>query len=191
MTTPRVGDRVRIERDETRRPCTGTWPQFRGRAGTVVEINHDRKRAHLTQSGVVFGATRRRPDGSLTGNGVTWFKRWEMRALAAESHAERGGATRPVEGHPPSEDPRFSSDDGDARMTSDSTKARVGGDLGRRMSLRPPPSRGTLVMSLKPDPDSAWGGGGAGGISAEQDMILHLADVVGGAAGGACPAATR
>jgi ribosomal protein L21E len=34
-----VGDRVKIQRDETRYPSKGTWPQFRGKTGTVVEIN--------------------------------------------------------------------------------------------------------------------------------------------------------
>lgn len=29
-----IGDRVRIERNETRYPSKGTWPQFRGRTGT-------------------------------------------------------------------------------------------------------------------------------------------------------------
>lgn len=48
-----VGDRVRIERDETRHPSRGTWPWFRGKTGTVVEINRDRKRPHLTEYGVV------------------------------------------------------------------------------------------------------------------------------------------
>jgi len=59
---PRVADRVRIERDETGHPCKGTWPQFRGRTGTVVEINHDRKRPHLTEWAAVLasGPTERR-----------------------------------------------------------------------------------------------------------------------------------
>ena len=57
-----VADRVRIERDETGHPCKGTWPQFRGRTGTVVEINHDRKRPHLTEWAAVLasGPTERR-----------------------------------------------------------------------------------------------------------------------------------
>jgi ribosomal protein L21E len=42
-----LGDRVRIERDEIRYPSKGTWPQFRGRTGTVVEVNAD-------EYGVVF-----------------------------------------------------------------------------------------------------------------------------------------
>lgn len=92
---PRVGERVRIERDETRYPLRGTWPQFRGRAGTVVAINADRERPHLTEYGVVFGATRRRPNGSLAGSGTvtTWFKVHEITsALAAESDAEHSPA---------------------------------------------------------------------------------------------------
>jgi hypothetical protein len=90
MTAPEVGDRVRIERDETRHPSRGTWAQFRGRTGTIIEINTDTKRPHLTEYGVVFGATRRRPDGSLTGHAVTWFKSEEMCALAPERHPQRG-----------------------------------------------------------------------------------------------------
>ena len=34
-----VGDRVRIQRDETRYPSKGTWPHFRDKTGTVVEFN--------------------------------------------------------------------------------------------------------------------------------------------------------
>jgi hypothetical protein len=77
-----VGDRVRIERDETRYPSQGTWPQFRNRTSTVVEINRDHKHPHLTEYGVVFGKTRRRPDGSLHGDDVTtWFKVYELRVI--------------------------------------------------------------------------------------------------------------
>jgi ribosomal protein L21E len=43
-----IGDRVRIERDETRYPSKGTWPRFRGKTGTVVEIN-------LGEYGVAIG----------------------------------------------------------------------------------------------------------------------------------------
>jgi hypothetical protein len=77
--TPHVGDRVWIERDETRHPSRGTWPQFRCRTGIVVEVNTDRARPHLTEYGVIFGATRRRPNGSLHGDDVvSWFKVYEM-----------------------------------------------------------------------------------------------------------------
>jgi hypothetical protein len=80
-----VGTRIRVERDETRYPSRGTWPQFRGKTGTVVEINRDRKRPHLTEYGVSFGKTRTRPDGSLHGDDtVTWFKVYEMAALASQ-----------------------------------------------------------------------------------------------------------
>jgi hypothetical protein len=93
--SPRVGDRVVIERDETRFPPKGTWPQFRGRKGTVVEVNRDRKHPHLTEYGLSFGPTRRRPDGSLHGDNVpTWFLLREIvviaTALAPESPAEGG-----------------------------------------------------------------------------------------------------
>ena len=33
-----IGDRVKIERDETRFWSKGTWPQFRGKTGTVVSL---------------------------------------------------------------------------------------------------------------------------------------------------------
>lgn len=79
-----VGDRARIERDETRYPSRGTWPWFRGKTGTVVEINRDRKRPHLTEYGVVFGAGR-----ALYRHGVTWFKPYELSTLAAVRPVEQ------------------------------------------------------------------------------------------------------
>jgi hypothetical protein len=91
--SPGVGDRVRIQRDETRYPSKGTWPQFRGRIGTVVEINRDRKRPHLTEYGVVFGKVRNpNKDGSIAmGSHTTWFKLYELRpvvGVAAQSAAD-------------------------------------------------------------------------------------------------------
>jgi hypothetical protein len=78
-----VGARVRIERDETRYPSRGTWPEFRGRVGVVVEIN-------AGEYGVIFGATRRRanrPVCAASGEAVTtWFRAYEIRAIC------RGGA---------------------------------------------------------------------------------------------------
>jgi hypothetical protein len=35
-----VGDRIRIERDEQLYPSRGTWPNYRGRTGTVVALNY-------------------------------------------------------------------------------------------------------------------------------------------------------
>jgi hypothetical protein len=93
-----IGDRVRIERDETRYPSKGTWPQFRGKTGTVVEINTDTKHPHLTEYGIVFGSTRRRPNGSLHGNGVTtWFKAYELAALAAVCPAGVRSPVAPID----------------------------------------------------------------------------------------------
>jgi hypothetical protein len=73
-----VGTRVRIERDETRYPSRGTWPRFRGKTGTIVEIN-------LGEYGVVFGKAYERSDRP----GVyryheppTWFQPYELRTLA-------------------------------------------------------------------------------------------------------------
>jgi hypothetical protein len=92
----KVGDRVRIERDETRHPSKGTWPQFRGRTGTVVEVNTDRGRPHLTEYGVVFIKATPRTDGRGGFNHsdvVTWFKAYEMQRVASERPA---GARLPV-----------------------------------------------------------------------------------------------
>lgn len=93
-----VGDRVRIQRDENRYPPKGTWPQFRGRTGTVVLANRDRVRPHLTEYGVVFGHTRRRDDGLAGSDIVTWFKRYEMTSLAPQLNADGRSALPAVDG---------------------------------------------------------------------------------------------
>ncbi len=61
-----VGSRVRIERDEKLYRSRGTWPQFRGKTGTVVSIN-------MGEFGVVFGKGRRNP---------TWFRAHEIRPIS-------------------------------------------------------------------------------------------------------------
>lgn len=89
----RAGDRVRIQRDENRYPSGGTWPQFRGRTGVVVQINPDHNRPHLTEYGVIFRAVPRDRAASQqrwwNGCDVVWFKRHEMHPLAS---------VRPVDG---------------------------------------------------------------------------------------------
>jgi hypothetical protein len=71
-----IGDRVRIERDEKLHPSTGTWLWFRGRNGTVVQLNDD-------EYGAIFGKVWERADrpGVLRWDGddvVTWFKAHEL-----------------------------------------------------------------------------------------------------------------
>lgn len=56
-TPIRVGTRVLIARDETRHPSKGSWPQFRGKTGTVIEIN--RAGGGATEYGIGFGKTVR------------------------------------------------------------------------------------------------------------------------------------
>ena len=92
---PHVGDRVRIERNETRYPSKGTWPEFRRKTGTIVEINVDRKRPYLTEYGVVLGKVRGKPTtfGSISNGHPVWFKAHELRDLATERHAERHNNT--------------------------------------------------------------------------------------------------
>lgn len=90
---PVVGDRVRVERDETRYPSKGTWPQFRGRTGTVVEINEDRKHPHLTEYGVSFGKftkapTSHRREFNWSAADVVWFKLYEIAPLASMRHVQ-------------------------------------------------------------------------------------------------------
>jgi hypothetical protein len=74
-----VGDRVRIERDETRYPPKGTWPQFRDKTGTIVEIN-------LGEYGVSFGKVWPRPDRPgvyrWSDASLTWFQPHELRVMA-------------------------------------------------------------------------------------------------------------
>jgi hypothetical protein len=94
---PCVGDRVRIERDEKFYPSRRTWPQFRGRTGTVVEINYDERYPHLTEWGVVFGNVKPRTERphlyQWSGDEpITWFKDYEIAAttsvLASQINAE-------------------------------------------------------------------------------------------------------
>jgi hypothetical protein len=90
MTTFNVGDYVRIERDETLYPSKVTWPQFRGNTGTVVEVNEDRKRPHLTEYGVCFrkvGPFPGRPGQLYRDGTTTWFKTYEL-FLTSVRHAE-------------------------------------------------------------------------------------------------------
>jgi hypothetical protein len=77
----KVGDKVRIERDETRHPSRGTWPQFRGKTGTVVEIN--RAGRGPTEYGVCFtkvspGGPRSKRAFTWDQASVAWFKRHEI-----------------------------------------------------------------------------------------------------------------
>jgi hypothetical protein len=95
--TPRVGDRVRVKRDETRYPTRGSWPRFRGRTGTVIEINPDRRRSHLTEYAVAFGkVSARTNNGSLKASGIAWFKVYEIAALAYQRHAEPFSVPIPI-----------------------------------------------------------------------------------------------
>ena len=77
MTLKR-GDRVHIERDENRWPSEGTWPQFRGRTGTIVDVN-------LGEYGIAFGNVSRRTDGrgsfNWTDASLTWFQPHELRRI--------------------------------------------------------------------------------------------------------------
>jgi hypothetical protein len=76
---PKVGRKVRIERDEKLYPSKGTWPKYRGLTGTVVGINVDTERPHLTEYGVGFGKSRR---------AEAWFKAYELAPVRRGSRTE-------------------------------------------------------------------------------------------------------
>ncbi|MGV0738207.1 hypothetical protein ABQF35_14395 [Mycobacterium syngnathidarum] len=72
MTTTALtkGTKVGIQRDETQHPSRGTWPQFRGRTGTINDINAAGGGA--TEYGIGFGKSR---------SCDAWFKAHELQPL--------------------------------------------------------------------------------------------------------------
>lgn len=97
---PAIGDQVRIKRDEARYPSRGTWPRFRGKTGTVAQINTDRRRPELTEYGVVSCKVYRRANGTFCwdfdSHPVTWFKGYELQSSAtAPQRAARRGFSAP------------------------------------------------------------------------------------------------
>jgi ribosomal protein L21E len=72
---PKRGDRVRIERDEALYPSRGSWPQFRGKVGTVVTINREDR-----EWGVKFTASHDEP--------IHWFRPREMRPAGSRHVAQ-------------------------------------------------------------------------------------------------------
>jgi hypothetical protein len=87
-----VGDRVRIERDEVRYPSQGTWPQFRGKTGTIVEIN-------LGEYGVCFGKVTPASAKSkrklwYDTKAVAWFQPYEVQPV------EQGRTRKPPQPGP-------------------------------------------------------------------------------------------
>ena len=115
MSGPRVGDRIRIERDETIHPSKGTWPQFRGRTGIVVEIN-------LGEYGVVFSKASPREDrpGVYRSSGpVTWFRDYEMVRVASAARAGVVRGSSPVSSPPPGPTPQSDPLPGGAAVPSE------------------------------------------------------------------------
>lgn len=97
----KIGDRVVIARDEQTYPSKGTWPRFRGKVGTVVEINHDRRRPDRTEYAVCWG--RVRPSAHRFGGydwdayAVAWFKSQEMRPMCPQIDADARTDTPAIE----------------------------------------------------------------------------------------------
>ena len=95
-----VGTRVRIERDEKRYPSKGTWPQFRGKTGTVVQVNVDRERPHLTEYAVTFGKPRNpNQHGTIpVGPDTYWFNVYELVNLAPQRPQEHANVAPAMAG---------------------------------------------------------------------------------------------
>jgi hypothetical protein len=95
----RVGQVVRVERDETRYPSRGTWPRYRGRVGTVIRINTADRKIGVTFEAVdparVADPAQRRGIVNLS-----WFGPHELVHL--ESRPVRPGSTRTATMHPDS-----------------------------------------------------------------------------------------
>lgn len=89
----RVGDRVRIERDEKIWPPKGTWKRYAGKPGVVVSVvQHDHAEGG-TEVGVAVGVTSlpRRPDGRglmVGDHPVAWFLPHELTAAGARRLGE-------------------------------------------------------------------------------------------------------
>ena len=86
---------MRVERDETIYPSKGTWPKFRGKTGTIVEVN-------LGEYGVVFTKVRKpRSNGSIAMAEAVWFQPHEVRVLAEHQPPQRRREPRNrAVGHP-------------------------------------------------------------------------------------------
>lgn len=98
----KVGDRVRVQRDEVNHPPRGSWKQWKGKVGSIVEVNRSGKN-RVPEFGVSFRPLRQRPDTSLHGDDApVWFLGHELvpagsrktRALGPESHADGLSAVR-------------------------------------------------------------------------------------------------
>jgi hypothetical protein len=64
------GTKVRIGRDETKHPSRGSWPRFRDKTGTIVEVNRAGRGA--TEYGIGFGKSKRSD---------AWFKGYELAVI--------------------------------------------------------------------------------------------------------------
>jgi len=76
---PKVGNKVRLERDETKYPVRGSWARNRGKTATVVEINRAGKGP--TEYAVAFGRLTPDEDGRYHTTDKTWFRAWELRVI--------------------------------------------------------------------------------------------------------------
>ena len=69
----KIGDRVKIERDEKLYPVRGTWKYYRNKYGALVEINKDGKGPW--EYGVI-----------VDGDTLAWFRKHEIRPLKRQTH---------------------------------------------------------------------------------------------------------
>lgn len=76
---PKVGDKVRLERDETKHPIRGSWRRYRGKTGTVVEINRAGKGP--TEFAVAFGKVQIDENGHYRSGDKAWFQAHSLKVL--------------------------------------------------------------------------------------------------------------
>jgi hypothetical protein len=77
-----IGDKVKIERDEKLYPSKGTWPRFRGKTGTIVEISQG-------EYGVCFSKVTQAPAHhnrvlDWIAKDVAWFLPHEIVPVASQ-----------------------------------------------------------------------------------------------------------
>lgn len=82
MADFKVGDTVRIERDEKKYPSIGSWPKYRKKPGIVVILNEEDEEVGV-EVGAVLPRIRSDERGlQYSHEQVAWFKPHELRPRA-------------------------------------------------------------------------------------------------------------
>jgi len=90
MSKFKIGDRVRVERDEKEYPARGTWADYRGKTGTVVIASQ------FGEVGVAFKAVKMDPTapGGMVrqGSDTTFFLPHELVLIPPGSRGRKDRA---------------------------------------------------------------------------------------------------